>query len=93
MLRLLPVKGPTRFARKPPTLCNDNIDCTIDDCNPDQETCIHAPVDQLCDDGDTINGLESCNPNFGCQAGDPLSLIRVIPVIRQAPCAVLTVRS
>ncbi len=71
--------------------CDDGIFCTVDDCNNDQEICIHAPVDQLCDDGDDLNGLETCNPNFGCVPGDPLDLIRVLPVIRQAPSMIETI--
>lgn len=50
--------------------CHDDNPCTLDSCGPDGE-CLHQPEDWLCDDGLYCNGVETCHPDTGCQAGQP----------------------
>jgi hypothetical protein len=52
--------------------CNDNITCTTDSCNEATDSCAHAPNNGMCDDGAYCNGVESCDPAVGCQAGDQI---------------------
>ena len=42
--------------------CNDNNECTIDDCDP-VDGCFHTPVD--CDDNDACT-VDTCHPATGC---------------------------
>ncbi len=49
--------------------CNDGIECTIDSCNEDTDTCEHRADDSKCDDGLWCNGAETCDPTKGCQPG------------------------
>jgi len=56
----------------PPFECNDDIACTIDTCDPVDNTCVFTPSDASCDDGLYCNGVETCDPFAGCQPGlDP----------------------
>jgi hypothetical protein len=50
------------------TGCNDSIACTIDSSGPDDQ-CLNIPDDTMCDDGLFCNGIETCDPLSGCQAG------------------------
>ncbi|MDO8631071.1 MAG: IPTL-CTERM sorting domain-containing protein, partial [Phycisphaerales bacterium] len=54
-----------------PSNCNDGVGCTIDSCDEANNTCVHARDSDLCDDGLFCNGVETCNPGVGCQAGTP----------------------
>jgi hypothetical protein len=47
--------------------CNDGVGCTLDECVGGW--CVNAPQHQVCDDGNACNGLETCSPAVGCQAG------------------------
>ncbi|MGB4087590.1 choice-of-anchor E domain-containing protein [Methanothrix sp.] len=49
--------------------CNDGIECTIDSCNEETDTCEHRADDSKCDDGLWCNGAETCDPTKGCQPG------------------------
>jgi len=49
--------------------CNDNIDCTVDECNPDNHSCTFSSDHISCDDGVFCNGAEYCDMNFGCTEG------------------------
>jgi hypothetical protein len=49
--------------------CNDGNACTTDTCNAG--TCQHADVSAACNDGAFCNGVETCSPASGCQAGTP----------------------
>jgi hypothetical protein len=53
-----------------PPDCDDDVSCTSDSCDPTADSCRHDPQDHLCDDGEFCNGLETCNPLAGCQAGE-----------------------
>jgi hypothetical protein len=55
-----------------PPACNDGIDCTNSYCDEDQAKCVHDPDDALCDDEVYCNGVEFCDPLFGCRAGTPV---------------------
>jgi len=55
----------------------DSVDCTIDGCNEDTNTCYHTPDHVYCQtlDGLYCNGLETCDPILGCQdSPDPCTL-------------------
>ena len=47
--------------------CGDGDACTVDSCNPGTGACSHVPKD--CGDGNLRNGVETCQPNLGCQPG------------------------
>lgn len=65
--------------------CDDGVSCTIDNCNDTTNACSHVPVNALCDDGNDLNGVETCHAILDCQPGNPLALMRVRPVVRQFP--------
>jgi len=54
-----------------PPDCDDDIACTIDSCNEDDDVCVNTPDDSYCDDGDWCNGPEVCTPGVGCEPGTP----------------------
>ena len=49
--------------------CDDNIPCTVDQCNEDEDQCDYIAEDGLCNDGLFCNGVETCNPEGGCEEG------------------------
>ncbi|MHC5110757.1 MAG: S8 family serine peptidase [Planctomycetota bacterium] len=49
--------------------CDDGIDCTVDACNEDSDSCDNIASNAYCDDGDFCNGAETCDPASGCQVG------------------------
>jgi len=56
-------------------ICNDDLDCTIDLCEP-FEGCLYIPNDTVCNDNDVCTGVEEClaaapAPGTGCIAIDP----------------------
>ena len=50
-----------------PVICNDGIDCTIDICDEELDSCAAVPDDDVCDDGRRCTGQELCDPTLGCQ--------------------------
>ncbi|NMC71006.1 MAG: hypothetical protein GYA57_13210 [Myxococcales bacterium] len=52
--------------------CDDGIACTVDSCDPATSTCVFAPDDAACDDGDACNGVEVCAAGVGCESGVPV---------------------
>ena len=52
--------------------CEDGIECTVDSCNEETDSCTFSPDDTVCDDGLFCNGDEICVPSLGCQAGCPV---------------------
>ncbi len=64
--------------------CDDGIDCSLDACNEVTGECSRIFSDLLCDDGDDLNGIETCHPQLGCQPGMPQPIARIIPIVRQA---------
>ena len=57
----------------PPPDCDDGIACTADSCDAVANECDNTPHDELCDDGDVCDGLETCNASSGCESGTPLT--------------------
>jgi hypothetical protein len=53
--------------------CDDEIDCTEDECDEAIERCRYLPDPSRCDDGVYCNGPESCVSKLGCRAGEPVS--------------------
>ncbi len=51
--------------------CSDSSLCTADACVAGG--CISTAV--TCDDSNVCNGVETCDPSLGCQAGTPLSCV------------------
>jgi len=49
--------------------CNDGVDCTVDTCNEDTDSCDTAPEDTLCDNDLFCDGAETCDPLLDCQPG------------------------
>lgn len=52
-------RGGVCQAGEPP--CVDAIDCTMDRCDDDSDSCIHEPDDEMCQDDDLCNGTERCS--------------------------------
>jgi hypothetical protein len=59
-----------RFACFHPNDCDDGNACTVDDCIPFQH-CTSHDNSFRCDDGLFCNGVETCDPTFGCRRGTP----------------------
>lgn len=54
-----------------PVACpGDGIDCTIEACDEDTDSCVSAPDDGRCDDGLFCSGVETCDPFAGCQVAE-----------------------
>ncbi|MBN2517309.1 MAG: hypothetical protein JXB14_00530 [Candidatus Altiarchaeota archaeon] len=53
--------------------CLDFVDCTIDSCNEETDTCEYTPDDSYCDNGLFCDGLEYCDLSVlegsGCRDG------------------------
>jgi hypothetical protein len=55
-----------------PLVCDDEIDCTADQCFA-QFGCFHTPNNALCQDDSVCNGQETCDAEQGCMpAEEPL---------------------
>lgn len=60
-----------------PNPCSaDDCDCTNDFCQESTASCVHAPNNAFCDDGNFCNGTEYCDPSAGpgsccVSPGDP----------------------
>lgn len=66
----------------PPMDCDDGVACTNDACDDATGTCSHLAVDARCDDGRYCNGAETCDDQFGCQAGTPPTCDDAVPCTR-----------
>ncbi|RLE21937.1 MAG: hypothetical protein DRJ50_08440, partial [Actinobacteria bacterium] len=49
--------------------CDDLVDCTVDTCDDDADTCANLPDDAQCDDSDACT-QDTCDPVLGCQSVD-----------------------
>jgi hypothetical protein len=49
---------------------DDNVGCTIDSCDEENDVMVHTPDDGLCDDQWECNGVETCDPTLDCQDGE-----------------------
>ncbi|MCA9610729.1 MAG: putative metal-binding motif-containing protein, partial [Myxococcales bacterium] len=56
----------------PRPLCDDGIDCTVDECIDDAGGCVFTPNDSICDDRVFCNGAERCRATIGCLPAMPL---------------------
>jgi hypothetical protein len=54
-----------------PVVCNDGVTCTTDQCNEATDQCVFTPVNSACSDSLFCNGVEVCDIEEGCEAGDP----------------------
>jgi hypothetical protein len=57
----------------PPVICSDGIACTLDTCNETTDQCDHVASHGACNDMLFCNGVETCSPVHGCQAGTPVN--------------------
>ncbi|GJM26618.1 MAG: hypothetical protein DHS20C16_30330 [Phycisphaerae bacterium] len=55
--------------------CDDGDECTVDECNLDDEFCVYSPLDcdddnactdDVCDDGECVNYVISCDDGDAC---------------------------
>ncbi|MGD2110002.1 MAG: dockerin type I domain-containing protein [Phycisphaerae bacterium] len=53
-----------------PPSCDDGVACTLDSCDVVTDACRFDPQDTVCDDGAYCNGVEACDVDLGCVAGD-----------------------
>ena len=44
-----------------PVVCNDGVFCTADSCNEGDRSCMHAPNDASCSNGQFCDGIETCD--------------------------------
>ncbi len=49
--------------------CDDNVDCTVDSCNEQIDSCDNDPDDSYCDNGLYCDGEEYCDIYDDCQDG------------------------
>lgn len=52
--------------------CPDTVDCTVDGCLEETNTCFHMLNHGMCSDDLACNGYEVCDPAVGCRAAPPL---------------------
>ena len=49
---------------------SDEVGCTVDMCDEENDVVLHEPDDGECDDGAFCNGAETCDVAQGCLAGE-----------------------
>ncbi len=54
-----------------PPNCNDDVSCTVDVCDEQNDRCSHTADHSLCSNNLFCDGIESCNPLNGCHEGTP----------------------
>ena len=52
--------------------CDEGVDCTVDSCNEETDSCDNNPDDSYCDDGLYCDGEEYCDGDLGCQSWYPV---------------------
>ena len=52
-----------------PPAVDDQVGCTVDSCDEENDVAVHVPDNGLCDDDMACNGVETCDPELDCQAG------------------------
>ncbi len=52
-----------------PIDCNDGVDCTLDHCIEETDSCENVPNDGACDNGLYCDGNETCDPILDCLSG------------------------
>ncbi len=63
--------GTCRFGTPPD--CNDGVGCTADGCSESLDSCVHTPVNVVCNDGNACNGIERCDEIADCVPGPDLT--------------------
>jgi hypothetical protein len=51
-------------------IITDNVGCTVDACDEDNDTVTHVANDSLCDNALYCDGNETCDPTFDCVEGN-----------------------
>jgi len=54
-----------------PPLLDDQVNCTIDKCDEDNDIIKHNPDNSFCQDGLFCNGIEICDIQLDCKNGTP----------------------
>ncbi len=49
---------------------SDNVDCTVDSCDESLDAIVNTPMAAACDNGLFCDGVESCDAELGCVAGE-----------------------
>ncbi len=49
--------------------CDDGITCTVDSCDEVGDSCVHAPSNAVCSNGQFCDGVETCDSALGCLPG------------------------
>ncbi|MGB0716199.1 MAG: S8 family serine peptidase [Phycisphaerae bacterium] len=57
-----------------PVVCDDGVECTVDECDEDADSCAFVADDLFCGNGTDCDGVEVCDPVLGCQAGEPIDV-------------------
>ena len=53
---------------------DDELECTIDSCDEENDVVVNEPDSDFCDDGEFCNGPEVCDVELGCIEGTPPEL-------------------
>ena len=53
--------------------CDDGVACTLDSCDLTADACVNEAAHLTCDDGVFCNGIEVCDAEFGCVAGESIA--------------------
>lgn len=59
--------------------CDDDIDCTFDECLSGVSRCRNVPDHSKCADDVYCNGVEQCDLQLGCRPGPPVTCSDVTP--------------
>ncbi len=51
-------------------ICDDEVDCTKDLCDPETGSCSFDAVNAMCGDSNACNGIEVCDLEDGCISGE-----------------------
>jgi len=50
--------------------CDDGVECTVDSCDEEADTCLNTPDHEFCANGAFCDGVEICDPVLGCLPGE-----------------------
>ncbi|MEZ4223975.1 MAG: hypothetical protein R3B13_23705 [Polyangiaceae bacterium] len=53
--------------------CDDEVDCTFDECDLSVKRCRHTPDPTPCQNDVHCDGSEICDPQLGCRPGQPVA--------------------
>ena len=69
---------PTDVRPEPPPGLDDLVLCTVDSCDEDTDSILHAPDDSACDDSNDCTA-DSCDPVGDCQHDDDPTACPCVP--------------